>query len=315
MRITLRVWRQAGPTSRAAGDVRRRERLARHVVPRDARRRQRGADREGRGSDRVRLGLPRGHLRHVRLPDRRPRARAGCAARRSASCTCARSRTATRSRSSRGARKAFPLVKDLVVDRSAFDRIIQAGGYTSINVGGAQDANAILIPKPTVEQAMDSAQCIGCGACVAACKNASAALFTSAKVSHLALLPQGQLERYARVVAHGRAARRRRLRQLLERRRVRSGLPEGDLDHEHRADEPRLRQGDAAARTHDGSAGGRSVRGAGAAARCGSDQQPVIVTGKLTSRGADLSALRPVIDIDRRRKRVGAVETHTGSPR
>ncbi|HYT67884.1 MAG TPA: succinate dehydrogenase/fumarate reductase iron-sulfur subunit [Vicinamibacterales bacterium] len=96
--------------------------------------------------------------------------------------------------------KAFPIVKDLVVDRSAMDRIIQAGGYTSINVGGAQDGNAILIPKSTVEQAMDSAQCIQCGACVAACKNASAALFTSAKVSHLALLPQGQIERYTRVV-------------------------------------------------------------------------------------------------------------------
>jgi succinate dehydrogenase / fumarate reductase, iron-sulfur subunit len=97
--------------------------------------------------------------------------------------------------------KAFPIVKDLVVDRGAFDRIIQAGGYTSINVGGAQDANAILIPKPTVELSMDAAACIGCGACVAACKNASAALFTSAKVSHLALLPQGQVERAARVVA------------------------------------------------------------------------------------------------------------------
>ena len=95
---------------------------------------------------------------------------------------------------------AFPIVKDLVVDRSAFDRIIQAGGYTSVNVGGAQDANAILIPRPTVEQAMDAAACIGCGACVAACKNASAALFTSAKVSHLALLPQGQVERYTRVI-------------------------------------------------------------------------------------------------------------------
>ena len=97
--------------------------------------------------------------------------------------------------------KAFPVIKDLVVDRSAMDRIIQSGGYTSVNVGGAQDANAILIPRPTVEQAMDSAQCIQCGACVAACKNASAALFTSAKVSHLALLPQGQIERTTRVVA------------------------------------------------------------------------------------------------------------------
>jgi succinate dehydrogenase / fumarate reductase, iron-sulfur subunit len=97
--------------------------------------------------------------------------------------------------------RAFPLIKDLVVDRSAFDRIIQAGGYTSVNVGGAPDGNAILISRNVVEKAMDAAACIGCGACVAACKNASAALFTSAKVSHLALLPQGQVERHARVVA------------------------------------------------------------------------------------------------------------------
>jgi succinate dehydrogenase / fumarate reductase iron-sulfur subunit len=97
--------------------------------------------------------------------------------------------------------KAFPLIKDLVVDRSAFDRIIQAGGYTSINVGGAPDGNAILISTSTTEQAMDSAACIACGACVAACKNASAALFTSAKISHLVLLPQGQIERQTRVVS------------------------------------------------------------------------------------------------------------------
>ena len=96
--------------------------------------------------------------------------------------------------------KAFPVLKDLVVDRTALDRIIQAGGYTSINVGGAPDGNTILIPKLVVDQAMDAAACIGCGACVAACKNASAALFTSAKISHLGLLPQGQVERYARVV-------------------------------------------------------------------------------------------------------------------
>jgi succinate dehydrogenase / fumarate reductase iron-sulfur subunit len=96
--------------------------------------------------------------------------------------------------------RAFPLVKDLMVDRSAFDRIIQAGGYTSINVGGPRDANSILIGKETVEQAMDSAACIGCGACVAACKNASAALFTAAKITHLALLPQGQVERTARAI-------------------------------------------------------------------------------------------------------------------
>jgi succinate dehydrogenase / fumarate reductase iron-sulfur subunit len=97
--------------------------------------------------------------------------------------------------------KAFPVLKDLVVDRGAFDRIIAAGGYTSVNVGGAPDANAILVPKDSAELSMDAAQCIGCGACVAVCKNASAALFTSAKIAHLAHLPQGQVERHARVFA------------------------------------------------------------------------------------------------------------------
>jgi succinate dehydrogenase / fumarate reductase iron-sulfur subunit len=97
--------------------------------------------------------------------------------------------------------KAFPVVKDLVVDRGAFDRIIAAGGFVSINAGGAQDGNTILIPKEISERAMDSAACIGCGACVAACKNASAHLFVGAKITHLSLLPQGQQERYQRVVS------------------------------------------------------------------------------------------------------------------
>jgi succinate dehydrogenase / fumarate reductase iron-sulfur subunit len=97
--------------------------------------------------------------------------------------------------------KAFPVIKDLTVDRGAFDRIIAAGGYISINCGGAPDGNAIPIAKEIVETAMDSAACIGCGACVAACKNASAHLFMSAKISHLSLLPQGQVERYRRVAA------------------------------------------------------------------------------------------------------------------
>jgi succinate dehydrogenase / fumarate reductase iron-sulfur subunit len=97
--------------------------------------------------------------------------------------------------------KAFPVIKDLVVDRSAFDRIIAAGGYVSVNCGGAPDGNTVLIPKDVSETAMDSAACIGCGACVAACKNASAHLFMSAKISHLALLPQGQVERHRRVLA------------------------------------------------------------------------------------------------------------------
>jgi succinate dehydrogenase / fumarate reductase iron-sulfur subunit len=96
--------------------------------------------------------------------------------------------------------KAFPVVKDLVVDRSALDRIIAAGGFVSVNCGGAPDGNVIPIPKALSEAAMDSAACIGCGACVAACKNASAHLFLSAKISHLALLPQGQVERSRRVV-------------------------------------------------------------------------------------------------------------------
>lgn len=95
--------------------------------------------------------------------------------------------------------KAFPVIKDLVVDRGAFDKIIQAGGYISATTGGVPDANAILVPKENADKAMDAAECIGCGACVAACKNASAMLFVGAKVSHLALLPQGRVEAASRV--------------------------------------------------------------------------------------------------------------------
>ncbi|QIK54343.1 succinate dehydrogenase/fumarate reductase iron-sulfur subunit [Dysgonomonas sp. HDW5B] len=95
----------------------------------------------------------------------------------------------------------FPVIRDLIVDRTAFDKIIQAGGYTSINAGGAQDANAIPISKEDADEAMDSASCIGCGACVAACKNGSAMLFLSAKVSQLALLPQGRVEAAKRAKA------------------------------------------------------------------------------------------------------------------
>ena len=95
---------------------------------------------------------------------------------------------------------SFPVIKDLVVDRSSFDRIIQAGGYISVNTGSAPDGNAMPIGKEVAEEAFDAAACIGCGACVAACKNASASLFVAAKVSQLALLPQGQAERDDRVV-------------------------------------------------------------------------------------------------------------------
>jgi succinate dehydrogenase / fumarate reductase, iron-sulfur subunit len=96
--------------------------------------------------------------------------------------------------------RAFPIIKDLTVDRSAFDRIIQAGGFITAPTGGAQDANSILVSKESVETAMDAAACIGCGACVAACPNAAASLFTSAKITHLGLLPQGQPERYRRAL-------------------------------------------------------------------------------------------------------------------
>jgi len=95
--------------------------------------------------------------------------------------------------------RAFPVVKDLVVDREAFDRVIQAGGFVFAHTGGVPDANAILIPKDQAETAMDAAACIGCGACVAACPNASAMLFVGAKVAQLAMLPQGQVERKRRV--------------------------------------------------------------------------------------------------------------------
>lgn len=97
--------------------------------------------------------------------------------------------------------RAFPIIRDLVVDRSALDRVIRAGGYISVNTGGAVDGNALLIGKEQAELAMDAASCIGCGACVAACKNASAMLFVAAKVSHLGVLPQGKPERARRVTA------------------------------------------------------------------------------------------------------------------
>jgi succinate dehydrogenase / fumarate reductase iron-sulfur subunit len=101
--------------------------------------------------------------------------------------------------------KAFPVVKDLSVDRSAFDRIMQAGGYVSVNTGSAPEANSLPVPRDQAEASMDAAACIGCGACVAACPNASAMLFVAAKVSHLAQLPQGQVERERRALDMQRA--------------------------------------------------------------------------------------------------------------
>ena len=127
--------------------------------------------------------------------------------------------------------KAFPVIRDLVVDRTAFDRIQQAGGYVSVNTGGVPDANEIPIPKKVADEAFDSAACIGCGACVAACKNASAMLFVSAKVSQLTLLPhQGD----------GRADGCRRIRRLHQHWCLRSRMSQGHQPHQHCAHEPRV---------------------------------------------------------------------------
>ena len=262
MNLNLQVWRQAGPNAPGpAGGLRGQGHLHRHVVPRDARRRQRGPHQEGRGPDRVRLGLPRGHLRHVRPAWSTASRTARTAAPPSASCTCGASRTATRSRSSRGARRPSPSSRTSSSTARAFDRIIRAGGYISINVGRGAGRQRHPDPEgPIADEAMDFAACIGCGACVAACKNASAALFTSAKISHLALLPQGQVERDTRVVAHGRADGRRGLRQLLERGRVRGRVPEGDPHRRHRAHEPRVPARHAGSR-RAATAGRRPARG------------------------------------------------------
>ena len=135
--------------------------------------------------------------------------------------------------------RAFPLIRDLAVDRSAFDRIIQAGGFISAPTGGAPDANAILVPKESAERAFDAAACIGCGACVAACPNAAAMLFTAAKVTHLNSLPQGQPQRDQRTVEHGGRDVRGTFWQLHESWRVRGGLPQGNSHRVHRTDEPR----------------------------------------------------------------------------
>ena len=157
--------------------------------------------REGRGADRLRARLPRGHLRHVLARDRRQAARAAPRRRQLPDLHAQlRGRRRDHGRAVPRARP-FPVIKDLITDRSAFDKIQQAGGFITARTGSAPDANAIPVPKEVADLAMDAAQCIGCGACVAACKNASAMLFVAAKVSHLGLLPQGQPERDRRVLA------------------------------------------------------------------------------------------------------------------
>ena len=130
-----------------------------------------------------------------------------------------------------------------MVDRAPFDRIVEAGGFITAATGGAPDANLIPIPKPVADASMDAAACIGCGACVAACPNGAASLFTGAKLAHLNLLPQGQAERYKRTEAMVETMDEL-LRLVHQPRRVRGGVPEGDLDRRDRHDERRLPQGE-----------------------------------------------------------------------
>ncbi len=135
--------------------------------------------------------------------------------------------------------KAFPIIKDLVVDRSSFDRIIQAGGYISVPTGGAPDANIILVPKEAAETAMDAAACIGCGACVAACPNASAMLFTAAKVTHLNVLPQGAPERDERTLNTVAAMAREEFGSCTNHAECEAALPQGNPARVHRPPESR----------------------------------------------------------------------------
>ena len=139
--------------------------------------------------------------------------------------------------------RAFPILKDLIVDRGALDKLIQAAGYVSCHTGGVPDGNAILVGKPEADYAMDAAECIGCGACVAACPNGAAMLFAGAKVSQLAELPQGQVEAPQRVAAMVKAMADARLRQLQQPLRVRGGLPQGHQGEVHRPPEPGVHQG------------------------------------------------------------------------
>ena len=239
--LTLKIWRQDGPD--AAGPVRepphRRDQRG-VLVPRAARRAQRAADRRGQGRHRLRPRLPRGHLRHVLADDRRPGPRAA-AGHGDVPAAHAQVPDGAEIVVEPWRAAAFPIIKDLMVDRAAFDRIVEVGGYITAPTGGAPDANLIPIPKPVADAAMDAAECIGCGACVAACPNGAANLFTGGQDR-----PPQPAARRARPSAgahrgDGRADGRA-LRLVHELRRVRGGLPEVDLDRRHRPDERRLPQ-------------------------------------------------------------------------
>ena len=240
MRITLHIWRQ--PNARTPGRMVRYEVPdVNHgdVVPGDARRVERGPDRQGRGAGGVRPRLPRGHLRHVRRHGqrRRPRSAAG-------TTLCQLHMRHFKDGDvlyvEPWRAKAFPVVKDLVVDRSAFDRIIAAGGYISVSTGSAPDGNAVLVPKE------DADRVHGCGGLhrlrrlrgdVSQCLRGAVHGRQDRASGPAAAGPAGA--RYPRD-RHGGSGHRGGLRQLHQHRRVRSGLPQGDQARSHRAHEPRL---------------------------------------------------------------------------
>ena len=221
LNITVRVWRQAGPedagkmVSYEVPDVSEHMSFLEMLDVLNER-----LTMEGDDPIAFDQRLPRGHLRRVRRGDQRhAHGRADSAV---PTTTC---QLHMRSFSDGDVidvepwrAEPFPVIKDLVVDRGAFDRIIQAGGYISAPTGTAPDAHAAPVPKAAADHAFDAATCIGCGACVAACPNGSAMLFTAAKVTHLGLLPQGQPERKSRVVGMVAPARRGGLRRLHQHR-------------------------------------------------------------------------------------------------
>ena len=243
MKLTLKIWRQAGPDAPGefeTYDVDGATEEMSFLELLDLLNEQLVG--EGARAGRVRLRLPRGHLRLVRADDRRPGPRPAA---RHGDLPAA---PAPLQRRRHDRRRAVPLGR--LPDRQgprrrplgAFDRIIEAGGFITAPTGTAPDANLIAVPKEDADRAMDAAACIGCGACVAACPNGAGQLFTAAKLAHLNLLPQGQPERRERTLGDGRGDGEL-LRLLHQPPRVRGRLPEGDQHRLHRDAQPRLPKG------------------------------------------------------------------------
>ena len=243
MNLTLHVWRQKDRADAGRMVTYEARDIARHVVPGDARRGQRRLDREGRGADRLRPRLPRGHLRHVLLmingwphgPER-------------GTTTCQlhmrsfkrRRRPSTSSPGGPGRSRSSRTWSSTAAPSTASSRPAASSRSTP---AARRTPTPSRCRRPTPETAMDAAACIGCGACVAACPNASAMLFVAAKVSHLALLPQGQPERARRVRTMVDADGRGRVRQLHQPLRVRGRLPQGNQRRVHRQDESGIFRG------------------------------------------------------------------------